>query len=95
VKRGCFLLDRVPTEIRLRIWEFAVGGRVLHLVRKMGRIVTYTCNGKCHSANRLAAQKARDTERRAKLLCLPLTCTTMYAFHSSYLKMKPRAMLRI
>jgi hypothetical protein len=41
-KGECMLLDRLPIELRLRIWELVIGEQVLHLVCEPGQIGMYT-----------------------------------------------------
>lgn len=87
------LLDQLPVELRLKVWELVVGDQALHLVCERGRIGTYTCDERCRSsgacknwpdydlANPFPVEAERAMEKgrtkRADLLSLPLTCQSM------------------
>jgi hypothetical protein len=92
-KKECMLLERLPIELRLRIWELIVGGQVLHVVCEAGRIGTYMCDKICRSSvecrkwskydlTKPFPAKSKDQLgmkqiKRAVLLSLPSTCRAM------------------
>jgi hypothetical protein len=45
----CPLLERLPVELRLRIWDMVVGEQVLHIVCEPGRLGAYVCDEQCRS----------------------------------------------
>ncbi|KAF2476185.1 uncharacterized protein BDR25DRAFT_339293 [Lindgomyces ingoldianus] len=89
----CLLLNRLPAEIRLRIWEYAVGRQDLHILRKQGKMGYSACAGEmCKDCPKvdgvLYKRHVRDQVEPFKkdlqlaemsLLNLLLTCRQIYS----------------
>ena len=85
---GCLVLKKLSAEIRLMIWEAALGGLCLHIIqrpqRRLGHIVCprkescEVCRGGLHQP-----VKGSESLSSWSLLSLPMTCKQMCVINNS------------
>ncbi|KAH8693737.1 hypothetical protein BGW36DRAFT_383603 [Talaromyces proteolyticus] len=79
----CLLLNKLPSELRLMIWEMVLGGRRLHVIQRSQKRLGYVVcpqRDPCGICRGILPQPIKNAERcsNMNLLSLPAACKQIY-----------------